>query len=98
MLACSWRLFLLKRIAGIACIFVCTSAAWMILAASIWSRTNDSSQKITPDMASIWGTPQIQNQPLAICQGAPPLPAESTRVNVNLVLEHRQKGLLWYSV
>jgi inner membrane protein involved in colicin E2 resistance len=26
-----------------------------------------------------------------------PLPTESTRVNVNLHLDHRQKGLLWYS-
>lgn len=26
-----------------------------------------------------------------------PLPLESTRVNVNLHLDHRQKGLLWYS-
>lgn len=26
-----------------------------------------------------------------------PLPLESSRVNVDLNLEHRQKGLLWYS-
>ncbi len=95
-----------KRITGIAFILVCTSTAWMILAANIWSRTNESSDKITPNMASIWGTPQVQTQPEASYEvvSAPGqktqflLPAESSRVNVNLALEHRQKGLLWYSV
>jgi hypothetical protein len=91
---------LLKRIAGIAFIFLCTSAAWMILAASIWSRTNDSNQKLTPNMASIWGTEQIQYQPVATYQDSltVALPASSSRIDVNLAMEYRQKGLLWYSV
>lgn len=96
-----------KQIAAIVFILICTSTAWMILGSSIWSRTNDSTEKLTPDVASIWGTPQTQNQPALTYQdqASPSAPksivslqADSSRVHVDLALEYRQKGLLWYSI
>ncbi len=88
-----------KRILAIAAIFVCSSLAWMILASSIWRRTNDSGAKLRPGVASTWGAPQEQIQPVTVLEGAGGghLNAERTRVKAELALEYRQKGLLWYS-
>jgi inner membrane protein involved in colicin E2 resistance len=109
-----------KRILAIAFIFAVASAAWMILGATIFSRTYDSDAVLEGQVASLWGTPQSQSPPVAIVERTVPkttetiengklkvvtekvtttetLPIESSRVDVKLGLEHRQKGLLWYS-
>ncbi len=111
---------MIRRIAAIVFIFVCTSIAWMILGATISMRTGSSNEQLQGHVASTWGTPQEQS-PLSATytktELAPvteeehgktvtrtdtvvrkyPLPLDATRVNVNLRLDHRQKGLLWYS-
>ena len=98
---------MLKRIIAIAFIFGSTSVGWFVLAGSIWWRTNQSNDKLKPNVSSIWGTAQEQTQPVATYyQEAAPteksvpvrLNAESSRIHVDLALEYRQKGLLWYSV
>ena len=109
-----------KRIVAIAFIFACASAAWMILGATIFSRTYDSDSVLEGQVASLWGAPQTQSPPVATVERKVPkttetlengkrkvvtesvtqvetLPLESSRVDVRLGLEHRQKGLLWYS-
>jgi inner membrane protein involved in colicin E2 resistance len=111
---------MLKRIVAIAFIFVCASAAWMVLGATVFSRTYDSDQELEGEVASLWGTRQSQSPPAAVAEYTEPkttetvingkkrsftekvavtqaLPLESSRVDVSLGLEHRQKGLLWYS-
>lgn len=111
---------MLKRIVAIAFIFVCAAAAWMVLGTTVFSRTYDSDQELSGEVASLWGTPQAQSPPTASAEHAVPkttdtvengklktltqmvpvtesLPLESSRVDVSLGLEHRQKGLLWYS-
>ena len=88
---------MLKRIAAIVFILGSASIAWLILAHSIWSRTNEFNDRLKPNVASIWGTPQEQRQPVATLDQVP-IAAESSRINVGLALEYRQKGLLWYSV
>ncbi|HEX8560626.1 MAG TPA: inner membrane CreD family protein [Pyrinomonadaceae bacterium] len=111
---------MLKRIVAIAFIFACASAAWVILGATIFSRTYDSDEALEGRVASLWGAPQAQSPPSASCELTTPkttetvengkrkvvtekvtetatLPLESSRVDVQLGLEHRQKGLLWYS-
>src|SRR5215216_4046514 len=111
---------MLKRIVAIAFIFACASAAWMILGATIFSRTYDSDEVLEGQVTSLWGAPQSQAPPAATSEHTVPkttetvengkkkvvtekvlvtetLPLESSRVNVSLGLEHRQKGLLWYS-
>jgi inner membrane protein involved in colicin E2 resistance len=109
-----------KRIVAIAFIFASASAAWMILGATIFSRTYDSDAVLEGQVASLWGAPQSQSPPAATVERTVPkttetvengklkvvtekvtttetLPLESSRVDVRLGLEHRQKGLLWYS-
>lgn len=111
---------MLKRIVAIAFIFVCASAAWMVLGATVFSRTYDSDRSLEGQVASLWGAPQSQQPPTATSVHEIPkttetvvdgkkkvvtekvsvtetLPLESSRVDVALGLEHRQKGLLWYS-
>jgi hypothetical protein len=85
-----------KRIAAISFILGCTSAAWFILGATLYSRTYDSSEKLKPGLGTTWGTAQTQRPPTATLHGSS-LPPESSRIDVSLNLNHRQKGLLWYS-
>jgi inner membrane protein involved in colicin E2 resistance len=111
---------MLKRIIAIAFIFVCATFAWMVLGATIFSRTYDSGQSLDGRVALLWGAPQAQSPPSASSEHITPkttetflngqkqsvtenittlesLTLESSRVDVGLGLEHRQKGLLWYS-
>lgn len=111
---------MIRRIAAIVFIFVCTAIAWMILGSTISMRTGSSNEQLQGHVASTWGTTQEQS-PVSACYTKTeiaavteqdhgktvtrndtvvhsyPLPLDSTRVNVNLHLGHRQKGLLWYS-
>jgi len=111
---------MIKRIIAISFIFVCTTIAWMILGATIFSRTYSASGHLDEKVASSWGTQQKQTPPTAaywterlvteqvqengqtfnreVKKSVPTaLPLESSRVNVALNLDYRQKGLLWYS-
>jgi hypothetical protein len=120
-----------KRIFAIAFIFVCTSMAWVVLGATIFSRTERSDQHLEDRVGSIWGTKQAQHAPVAYSEknetrivelpdrddsaGRQPVPPhatrqrtetvrtrvplalDQTRARVAFVLDHRRKGLLWYS-
>jgi len=111
---------MVKRIAAILFIFVCTSVAWIILGSTIFLRTQEVDSSLRGVVASNWGSPQKQAAPLAnlevkekrtedVYEGKrkqtrvtyatvlKPLPLESSRLHATLDLEHRQKGLLWYS-
>ena len=56
---------MLKRIVAIAFIFLCASAAWMVLGATVFSRTYDSDQVLEGQVTSLWGAPQSQSPPAA---------------------------------
>jgi inner membrane protein involved in colicin E2 resistance len=56
---------LLRQILALAFIFVCTTIAWMILAATISSRTYGSNEQLQGRVASTWGTSQQQSPPTA---------------------------------
>ncbi len=111
---------MIKRIAAIAFIFICTSIAWMVLATTLTSRTNTSDEQLQGRVGSTWGTPQEQSPPTAAyskneivpttihengkitvrdetVKRCINLPVESSRIQTNLALNYRQKGLLWYS-
>jgi inner membrane protein involved in colicin E2 resistance len=56
----------IKRIAALGFIFVCTSIAWMILGATIFSRTDSPvSSELKSRVAASWGTAQKQSRPTA---------------------------------
>ncbi len=54
-----------KRILAIIFIFVCTTGAWLVLGATIFSRTYNYDQKLQGRVASSWGTKQQQQPPAA---------------------------------
>ena len=109
-----------KRIIAIVFIFICTSVAWLILGATVFSRTYNSGFDSNSRVESTWGTAQNQAPPTAgyvvfdtkdeetiengfkftkkvTTQRTIQLPLEASNINVDLNLNHRQKGLLWYS-
>jgi hypothetical protein len=92
---------MLRRILAIAFVLICTSVAWFFLAATIESRTSGSANRLGPGVASIWGAPQEQRPPSAVFENPEKktiyAPIDSSRIQVAFELEHRQKGLLWYS-
>ncbi|HEY5074256.1 MAG TPA: inner membrane CreD family protein, partial [Pyrinomonadaceae bacterium] len=111
---------MIKRIAAIVFIFLCTAVAWAILGTTIFQRTYSSDSSSEGRVASTWGAPQNQLPPTASYEEIVPrkevstengkkierviqdkftnaLPLESSHLSVDLNLEHRQKGLLWYS-
>jgi inner membrane protein involved in colicin E2 resistance len=111
---------LIRHIAALIFIFVCTTIAWIILGATIMDRTRSSDSRLEGRVGSTWGTAQIQSPPTASfswwetiavkskedgkdtvrnekVERTSYLPLDSTALNVNLNLDYRQKGLLWYS-
>jgi inner membrane protein involved in colicin E2 resistance len=56
---------MLKRIAAIGFILVCTSIAWAILGSTIFYRTYSSDEQLKGRVSSSWGTAQEQTPPTA---------------------------------
>lgn len=56
---------MVKRIAALIFIFICTALAWVILGATIFSRTYSSDDKLQSRVVSTWGTRQAQVAPTA---------------------------------
>jgi inner membrane protein involved in colicin E2 resistance len=89
-----------NHIIAIGFIYFCTTLAWYFLAGVTNDRTQNQDFVISKDVAKLWGTQQTQKAPeFYLEQGNTryTLPIESTDATANLTLEHRQKGMLWYS-
>ncbi|MHC4544810.1 MAG: inner membrane CreD family protein [Planctomycetota bacterium] len=97
-----------KRILAITFIYVCSSIAWIILAGAMKFRTDRQDTKLRKAVAQLWGSEQTQSAPSVYCKssgtngkkgkgGVQNLPLEASDIKVDLKLEHRKKGLLWYS-
>src|SRR5438045_2228211 len=56
---------MLKRVAAIVFIFVCASAAWMILGATLTWRSEHSESGLRGRVVSTWGAPHDQKPPSA---------------------------------
>jgi hypothetical protein len=96
---------MIARLLAIAFIFAATTVAWMILGASIQYRTESADHTLRGRVESSWGGPHLQLPPrvwfATKVKDAPDIVTElgvqSSRVQVDLRVEHRQKGLLWYN-
>jgi inner membrane protein involved in colicin E2 resistance len=111
---------MLKRIAAITFIFLCTTVAWGILGATIYYRSSTPAETLRSSVSNTWGVPQEQKPPTAsyterVTQVVTAtedgkavervaeqdvtvmLPLEHSDIDADLALEHRQKGLLWFS-
>jgi len=96
------------RLIGIIFIFVCTTIAWGILGASIMVRTDSGYTQLNRQVEGLWGSEHYQKAPTITLKTiqkdgdkekevVTPIELESSNVQVDLQLQHRRKGLLWYS-
>src|SRR5437867_4690909 len=69
---------MIKRIAAITFIFLCTTVAWAILGATIFQRTYDSGSSSENRVVSTWGAPQNQMPPNASFYEQVPKKEETT--------------------
>ena len=93
---------------GIIFIFVCTTIAWGILGASSMVRTDSGYTQLNRQVEGLWGSEHYQKAPTITLKTIQkdgdkekevitPIELESSNVQVDLQLQHRRKGLLWYS-
>jgi inner membrane protein involved in colicin E2 resistance len=82
---------MLKRITAIVFIFVFATIAWMILGATIFSRTYSSDDKLQHRVASIWGAPHAQSPPAAASERTVPKTTETVENGRKKVLTEQVK-------
>ena len=90
-----------RRIAPIVLIYLCAAAIWISLGTNVERRTEEYDRKLRGAVGELWGTTQRQEAPTISCKDATKWgdssTLQATTLAVDLNLEHRQKGLLWYS-
>ena len=80
---------MLRQILALAFIFVCTTIAWVILGATIFSRTYNTNQQLQGHVASTWGSEQ-QQVPLTATYTVTETKTSTTVENGKLVEHHDQ--------
>ncbi len=91
------------RLIAIVFIFGCVGVAWFILAGVTTVRTQSTGTALNPRVQELWGPALTQVAPTALVTSADravrgqSVQIDSSDLNVNLHLDHRQKGLQWYS-
>lgn len=114
---------MVKRIAALAFIVICTSIAWIYLSEVMDIRTHEKSYVMSDAIGGLWGTDHNQVAPSALIEWTEEKRVEITEkeksryikrkldeenhketlellgsdIKVELDLEHRMKGLLWFS-
>jgi hypothetical protein len=93
----------IPRLIAIVFIFGCVTVAWFVLAGVTVVRTNETGTALAPRVGELWGPTLTQSAPTALIASTDTptktqsVQIDSSDVNVNLDLQHRQKGLIWYS-
>ena len=88
-----------RRIVAIFIVLLGATIAWSILGGTLLVRTNASDDAQAAQLGALWGPEQKQCEPQfsAFTKGNNwTLPLDASRIAVDLNLEPRQKGLLWY--
>ena len=90
----------LSRLLTIFIIFCFVTTAWFFLGFNITKRTQSGYQKIGKEVQQLWGSPHIQKAPkvnFIIADNSVNSELESSNIDLGINLQHRRKGLLWYS-
>jgi Inner membrane protein CreD len=91
-----------KGLSAIALIFLCSAAAWTVLGSTLLTRTAASDDSQSSRLSAQWGSSQEQAAPTVSSplrgKARLSLPIAASRIDVDLNLEQRQKGLLWYNL
>ena len=83
--------------AAIGFIFAMTTAAWFILGTTLLVRSHVK-DRLAESVEERWGGPRTQRAPLILdLADKEVVQPESTDIRVDIDLEHRRMGLLWYS-
>lgn len=96
------------RLIGIIFIFICITIAWGILGTSILVRTDSGYDLLNQQVEDLWGSEHYQKAPTVTLKTVQldgdkekavitPVEVESSDIQVAFQLQHRRKGLLWYS-
>jgi hypothetical protein len=89
------------RLIAVIFIFCCVAVAWAILGTSIVARTAEGHDTLDGRVEALWGTPHLQKAPVVILstgeEQSQAVGLESSQINVDLQLDNRRKGLLWYA-
>ncbi len=85
---------MLRYIAALIFIFVCTTIAWIILASTIMVRTNNSDDQLKGHVASTWGSAQEQVPPTANFVWYETV-AATTKENGKTILRYNQVEATW---
>ncbi len=89
------------RLLAIVFIFCCVTVAWAILGTSIVARTQQGHAWLDGRVEALWGTPHLQKAPLVTLSTgdgqSQAVRLESSQIAVDLRLDNRRKGLLWYA-
>ncbi|HEY2342932.1 MAG TPA: hypothetical protein VGH90_07885, partial [Chthoniobacteraceae bacterium] len=91
-----------KRLLAIFAIVLCTGIAWFTLAGAIQFRTTNADSELSAAVVKNWGPVLVQEPPVftyeAPTPGLPPreIYPTSSKIDVSLAYEPKQKGLLWY--
>ncbi|TET51271.1 MAG: hypothetical protein E3J64_07200, partial [Anaerolineales bacterium] len=89
------------RLAAVVFILGCVTLAWGILGTSIELRTASGYDVLGEQVQELWGAPHYQRAPFAVVSDDGVLLQEvellESDIEVDLRLEHRRKGLLWYA-
>ena len=92
----------ITHLIAIACIFICTCAAWIVLGQTLTSRTQSAGADLDAEVTRNWGPPLKQSHPVFyyIAPNATRakrfIQPESSRVDVALSYQPKRKGLLNY--
>ncbi len=88
------------RVAAIVFIFLCVTVAWVVLGSSVTLRTNQGHSDLGRQVEQLWGSEQSQLAPqvaVTLPDGSKQsLELASSDINVDLSLDQRRKGLMWY--
>lgn len=78
-------------------IYLLASFAWVMLGLRLQARHQGQDARLRAAVADLWGSSHRQDGPSLHSAAGEVLALDSTQVMVELALEHRRKGMLWYS-
>jgi hypothetical protein len=91
-----------SRLVAIVFIFGCVAIAWGILGTSVFVRTESPTLNDALDsrVQELWGPPHIQKSPVAVIStgdSESTVILDSSKIEANFHIDHRRRGLKWYS-
>jgi hypothetical protein len=89
------------RMLAVGGVYLAACAGWSVLGINAMVRSEQFSGNLEQRVNSLWGSPLVQEAPEISFKERPDGPADAVRpvsnkIRVDLALEHRRKGLVWY--